>query len=113
MRTENRNVSDPNGTANANDLPASNRRTNRTFYERLTSNPANGLAFALGVGALSLAAVEFATGQQSQPLARWRWLFQLAHDWMGTDGPNVLLVLVGAFLICWALVSSNKRGDDN
>lgn len=98
---------------NANDLPTTDRKTNRTFYERLTSNPAYGLAFAVGVGTLSLVAVDIATGQQTKPLARWRWLFQLAHDWIGVDGQNVLLILIGTFLIYWAVVSSNKRSDES
>lgn len=96
---------------NANDLPASDRGTNRTFYERLTSNPAFGLAFAVGVGMVSLAAVDIATGLQTKPLARWRWLFELAHDCMGENGPNVLMVLVGTFLICWAVIGANKHID--
>lgn len=94
---------------NVNDAPASTQSNSKPFYERLTNNPAHAMLFAVGVGLVTLAAVEAITGQQTQPIARWRWLFQLARDWMGAYGPTILVFLIGTLMICWAVIGAEKQ----
>jgi hypothetical protein len=66
------------------------------------------MLFAVGVGSISLAFVEAISGPQAQPIARYRWLFQLAQNWIGTYGPTVLIGLPGTLMICWAVIGTNK-----
>lgn len=100
---------------NANDSPASDRNKSQSFYERLTTSQAHAILFACGIGLVALAIVKIVTGERTETAARWRWLFQLTRDWMALDayGEAMLVGLIGASLICWAVIGTNIQVNHN
>lgn len=81
-----------------------------TAYERLTKSPAHAILFVAGMGFISIALVEAISGQLTQPIARWRWLFQRVTELigMGPYGQTIFAALVGIGCIAWAIVGTRN-----
>ena len=91
-------------------LSGTDQPKGETFYERLTSSQAHAILFACGIGLVALALVKSITGERTETIARWRWLFQFARVSMGLDtfGEAVFLGLIGVLMICWAVIGTNQ-----